>query len=310
MTNKLIIAHPFVHWIGGKGQLLKEIQKIYVTGLGKKWTKYAEPFVGGGALLFNILNKYQLEAVYISDINRELISTYCVIRNSVEQLIKKLQCFHNDFISLSVKDREVYYYDKRKQFNVLKCQKVLSDIIECAALFIFLNKTCFNGLYRVNRNGEYNSPIGSCKKPMICDSENLFAVSKKLQKVEIVCGDYQQSRSFIDDKTFIYFDPPYRSLSATSNFVSYTQDGFNDKQQKELALFINELNELGALIVVSNSDPKNINPEDSFFDVLYSSYYRKRIRVLRAVNCNGLARGRINELLISNVPIPHVNFRY
>ncbi|MDR2115447.1 MAG: DNA adenine methylase [Planctomycetaceae bacterium] len=300
--NISVVAHPFVKWVGGKGQLLNEIQKIYSTGLGTKWTKYAEPFVGGGAVLFDVLNKYRLDAVYISDINKDLILTYNVIRDSVQKLVKKLQCLQDDFIPLSLEDRKIYYYAKRERFNVLKLKNTLtaSNMIECASLFIFLNKTCFNGLYRVNRNGEHNVPMGLYKKPTICDSANLFSVSEKLQNVQIVCGDYRQSQRFIDKKTFVYFDPPYRPLSTTSNFTSYTQDGFNDVQQKELATFINEMSELGALIVASNSDPKNINSDDHFFDRLYAAHNIKRVTATRMINCDSSARGQIKELLITN----------
>ncbi|MDR2754170.1 MAG: DNA adenine methylase [Planctomycetaceae bacterium] len=300
-----VVAHPFVKWAGGKGQLLNEIKKIYSTHLGTKWTKYAEPFVGGGSVLFHILNEYQLDAVYISDINRELILTYQVIRDSVQKLVQQLQYLQEEFIPLSTEDRKRYYGVKRNQFNVLKSENTwsISNAVECASLFIFLNKTCFNGLYRVNRSGEYNVPMGSYKKPVICHSENLFSVSEKLQKVQIVCGDYQQSRHFIDNKTFVYFDPPYRPLSPTSNFTSYTQKEFNDVQQKELATFINEMSDLRALIIASNSDPKNINPEDQFFDRLYDEHHIKRVPATRMINCDSSARGQIKELLITNFPM-------
>ncbi len=142
--------------------------------------------------------------------------------------------------------------------------------IERAALLIFLNKTCFNGLYRVNRRGQFNVPIGAYKKPLICDEGNLRAVSEKLQNVTIVCGDYRQSASFIDDQTFVYFDPPYRPLTETASFTAYTEDAFDDERQIELSQFVREINKTGARIVVSNSDPKNANPGDNFFDDIYA----------------------------------------
>jgi DNA adenine methylase len=204
----------------------------------------------------------------------------------VQKLVRKLQSLQNEFVPLSTEYRKPYYYAKREQFNALKLKNSLtvSNMVECASLFIFLNKTCFNGLYRVNQSGEHNVPMGAYKKPTICDTENLFSMSKKLQNVQIVCGDYQQSRSFIDHKTFVYFDPPYRPLSSTSNFASYTQDGFNDTQQTELAAFINEMSKLGALIVASNSDPKNINSNDHFFDKLYAAHHIKRVAATRMIN--------------------------
>jgi DNA adenine methylase len=302
-------ARPFVKWVGGKGQLLNEIQKIYSAGFGTKWTKYAEPFVGGGAVLFDVLNKYQLDDVYISDLNYELILSYKVIRDAVQKLVKKLQQLQNEFIPLSIESRKNFYYEKRKLFNIQKSKITQtnlssssnSDSIEIASLFIFLNKTCFNGLYRVNQKGEHNVPIGSYKNPKICDSDNLFAVSKKLQNVQIICGDYQLSRNFIDNKTFVYFDPPYRPISATSSFASYTQDKFNDVQQKELADFIDEINNKNALIIASNSDPNNINSDDKFFDNLYAAHRIQHVDATRMINCNSTARGQIKELLITNL---------
>ncbi|MDR2762713.1 MAG: DNA adenine methylase [Planctomycetaceae bacterium] len=301
-----IDARPFVKWVGGKGQLLNEIQKIYSAGLGTKWTKYAEPFVGGGAVLFNVLNKYYLKDVYISDLNYELIITYRIIRDSVEKLVKRLKQLQKEFIPLSTENRKIFYYEKRGQFNILKSNitQIYSsldlDLVELASLFIFLNKTCFNGLYRVNQSGEHNVPMGSYKNPKICDSDNLFSVSSKLQDVQMVCGDYQQSRDFIDSETFVYFDPPYRPISETSSFASYTQDGFNDAQQQKLADFINEINDLDALIIASNSDPNNINSDDHFFERLYASYCIKHVDATRMINCNSSARGCIKELLVTN----------
>ena len=165
---------------------------------------------------------------------------------------------------------------------------------------IFLNKTCFNGLYRVNKKGLFNVPIGSYKNPLICDEDNLRAVSEKLQNVIIVCGDYKKAEEFIDEKTFVYFDPPYRPLTDTASFTAYTENLFNDNEQIELANFVDAMHARGAKIVVSNSDPKNSNTEDDFFDEIYKSHKIKRVGATRMINCNGEARGKITELLISN----------
>ncbi len=167
-------------------------------------------------------------------------------------------------------------------------------------MLIFLNKTCFNGLYRVNRKGFYNVPMGAYKNPMICDEENLRAVSHKLQGVKIVCGDYKKSAEFVDNHTFVYFDPPYRPLTETSSFTAYTEDCFNDEKQRELARFVGSMNSAGAKIVVSNSDPKNTNPDDDFFDEIYSEQRIRRVEATRMINSNSDARGKIKELLISN----------
>ena len=291
-------ATPFIKWAGGKSQILNKIRAEYPAGLGKNLTKYAEPFVGGGAVLFDILNKFDLSEVYISDINRELIHTYICVRDNVDTLTDLLFKLEQEYLLAEDKIRENMYYNKRKQFNFLKEKK--SEDIELAALFIFLNKTCFNGLYRVNNKGEFNVPIGSYENPKICDEDRLFAISENLKKVEIVCGDYKLSRNFIDKKTFVYFDPPYRPLSQTSNFNSYDKNTFDDVSQKELAEFIEEMCGKGAYIAISNSDPKNTDQNDDFFDKLYEKYNISRINAVRMINSSGDKRGKISELLIAN----------
>ena len=185
-----ISAKPFLKWAGGKGQLLREIEKYYPFEDGKI-KKYAEPFVGGGAVLFDILSKYDLDEVYISDINAELINTYCIIRDDIDNLIALLTALQNDFLPLDTDNRKVYYMQKRARFNDLKVNGKENINIEKAALMIFLNKTCFNGLFRVNKKGLFNVPMGAYKNPLICDENNLRAVSEKLQRVTIVCGDYR-----------------------------------------------------------------------------------------------------------------------
>lgn len=293
------VVRPFLKWAGGKGQLLKEIEQYYPFE-NEKIIKYAEPFVGGGAVLFDILGKYDLEEIYISDINAELINAYSVVRDDVDGLIKMLSDMQDDFIPLDAERRKAYYIDKRGRFNNLKINGNKSINLEKAALMIFLNKTCFNGLYRVNKKGLFNVPMGSYKKPLICDEDNLKSVSKKLQNVTIVCGDYKKSADFIDENTFVYFDPPYRPITDTASFTAYTENLFNDEEQIELAKFVDKMNKKGAKIVVSNSDPKNSNTEDDFFDNIYSSHKIKRVEATRMINCNSEARGKIKELLISN----------
>ncbi len=290
---------PFLKWAGGKGQLLEEIEHYYPFNSGKI-TKYAEPFVGGGAVLFDILSKYDLEEVYISDINAELINSYCIIRDDIDALIEMLHAMQNDFIPLDTDNRKAYYMQKRECFNDLKVNGNEDINIEKAALMIFLNRTCFNGLFRVNKKGLFNVPMGAYKKPMICDEKNLRAVSDKLQRVTIVCGDYRKSADFIDEKTFVYFDPPYRPITDTASFTAYTENLFNDEEQIELALFVDDMDKKGAKIVISNSDPKNSNTDDDFFDNIYSAHKIKRVEATRMINCQAQARGKIKELLISN----------
>lgn len=295
--NKLTVK-PFVKWVGGKAQILEKIRKRYPRGLGKTITKYTEPFVGGGAVLFDVLSNFRLEEAYISDINRELIEAYIQIRDNVDELIAALTDLECEYLSLSNDERKDYYYAKRERFNILKINDTIG--VEIASLFIYLNKTCFNGLYRVNRKGGFNVPMGSYKNPTICDTDNLLVVSKKLQNVNIIFGDYTGSGAFIDNKTFAYFDPPYRPLSATSNFTSYAQDGFNDEKQKELAGFIKAMDQKGAFVLASNSDPKNADENDDFFDNLYNPLSIERVSASRAINSIGSGRGLVSELLISN----------
>ena len=285
---------PFLKWAGGKGQLIKEIEKYYPFE-NVKINKYAEPFVGGGAVLFDILSKFDLDEIYISDINAELINTYIIVRDYIDKLIHLLISYQEDYVPLDTDNRKKYYIAKRERFNDIK-----ADNIEKAALMIFLNKTCFNGLYRVNRKGLFNVPMGAYKNPLICDEKKLRAVSEKLQNVKIVCEDYKKSDDFIDENTFVYFDPPYRPLTETSNFTAYTENLFDDEKQIELANFVERISNKGAMVVVSNSDPKNTNKEDEFFDKIYAIHKIKRVEATRMINCNSDARGRIKELLISN----------
>ena len=297
-TQKNIELKPFVKWVGGKGQLVSQLEKYIPVDGEKVLTKYVEPFVGGGALLFNILSKYNFEEIYIGDINKELINTYNVVKNNVEELIIKLIKLQLEFIPMDENDRKNYYYSIRDKFNGLVLNE--NTATEKAALFIFLNKTCFNGLYRVNKKGQFNVPMGAYKKPTICDTNNLRNVSKALQNVKIVCADYSFSKDFIDKHTFVYLDPPYRPISQTASFTSYNAECFDDNEQIRLAKFIDELNASGAKIMLSNSDPQNLNSEDTFFEKLYKAYMINKVEATRAINSKGDSRGKIKELLICN----------
>ena len=295
---------PFVKWAGGKSQLLPDIRKKYPTELGQSVNKYCEPFVGGGAVLFDVLSKYSVREVLINDINAELINTYAQIKTRLNELIAELTSMQERFWSSDIAKRKEYYYDKRERFNYLKVnRKVVGEeatILEKAALFIFLNKTCFNGLFRVNKQGLFNVPVGAYKNPLICDKNNLDEISKLLQNVSVKCGDYKNCLDFIDGNTFVYIDPPYRPLTETSGFTSYAEAGFGDAEQIELGHFVDSAVGKGARVVVSNSDPKNSDDSDDFFDVLYSKYKIDRVNARRMINCNSENRGSISELLISN----------
>lgn len=296
--SKSVTLKPFVKWVGGKSQLVEQIEKMLPTDGERLLTKYAEPMVGGGALFFSILSKYDFEELYIGDINAELINAYRAVKTDVDNLIAKLNEMQMLFLPMDENGRKYFYYTIRDRFNSTILSEETST--EKAALFIFLNKTCFNGLYRVNRKGQFNVPMGAYKNPNICDDENLRNIHKALQNVTIVCGDYSLSKSFIDKDTFVYVDPPYRPISETSGFTAYNTDVFDDEEQIRLAKFIDEINLSGAKIVLSNSDPKNVNEEDNFFDDLYKNYKINRIEASRAINSKGDKRGKINELLICN----------
>ena len=289
---------PVIKWAGGKGQILHEIRKRYPLGLGTTITKYAEPFVGGGAVLLDILGTYRLKEVFISDTNAELINLYRVIQNNVQDLIRALHQYKDEFLALGLPGQKEYFTGKRKRFNELKNDAIHGT--ELAALFVFLNKTCFNGLYRVNRKGGFNVPMGAYKEPPICDEDNLLQVSRALSNVRISHGDYHESQTFIDEKTFVYFDPPYRPLNTTSSFTSYTENCFNDDDQRDLAQYILALAGGGAHVLASNSDPHNTDPDDNFFDELYAPLTIERIQAYRMINSKAEKRGPVNELLIHN----------
>lgn len=285
---------PFIKWAGGKSQLLDTIREKYPKNIDK----YCEPFIGGGAVLLDILANYSPKEVMINDINPELTNVYTQIRDNVSDVISILEKMQEKFWNMDNEQRKKYYLNVRSRFNELIKSK--SQTAEKAALFIFLNKTCFNGLYRVNSKGLYNVPMGSYKKPLICDKENLHLISKLLENVEIRCGDYSQCEDFIDANTFVYIDPPYRPLSETSSFNSYAKYEFGDKQQIELSKFAETISGKGACVVASNSDPKNTDEDDNFFDEIYSKFIINRIKATRMINSKGSGRGSISELLICN----------
>ncbi len=241
---------PFIKWAGGKSQLLEEIRKKYPANI----ERYCEPFVGGGAVLLDVLANLQPKEVLINDINPELINTYTQIRDNSEKVIELLTEMQESFWEMDNEARKEYYYSERDRFNELINQSAATA--EKAALFIFINKTCFNGLYRVNAQGLYNVPMGAYKKPPICDVDNIQLISKLLQSVTINCGDYSECMDFINDNTFVYIDPPYRPLSPTSSFNSYAKTEFGDEQQIQLGHFIEKISDKGAKVVASNSETR------------------------------------------------------
>ncbi len=296
--NKEIVAKPFVKWAGGKTQLLNEIEKVLPNDFTFTEYTYIEAFVGGGAVLFRLLQKFpQIKRAVINDVNTDLINTFLIIKENVNELISVLKNWEEEYHSLEngSEERKEYYYNKRALFNSRKSNSVVQ-----AALFIFLNRTCFNGLYRVNKKNEFNVPMGNYKKPLICDELNLRAANRVLQKVIILNGDFEQTLEYAEGKTLFYFDPPYKPLSKTSSFNSYSKDEFDDTEQVRLAKFCEKLDLLGYNWILSNSDVKGKNPEDDFFEGLYSKFHIKRVWARRNINADPNKRGELTELLITN----------
>jgi len=300
------IAKPFLKWAGGKRQLLPEIENNLPKEI--KTTKnidlYIEPFVGGGALFFHLISNYNIKKSIINDINADLMLTYKIIKLFPEELINELGKIQTKFIKLDEVKRKAFYYDKlRAPFNELAVDYSVTDKnswVKKAALLIALNKTCFNGLFRQNSKGEFNVPIGKYKNPKILDEENIRNCSLVLQNTEILCGSYNSIKIPKDIKAFIYFDPPYRPLTKTSSFTKYSKDDFNDEDQNDLAKYFRKLDKQKHSLLLSNSDPKNTDVNDNFFDELYKGFDIKRIQARRHINRDSNGRGKVNELLIKN----------
>ena len=275
-------AKPFVKWIGGKRQLLSQFRELglYPSGFDGAGGRYFEPFVGGGAVFFDLQSKNAT----ISDLNSELITAYSVIRDNVEPLIESLK-------------KHIYDKDYFLKMRAMKPAE-MSDV-DIASRFIYLNRTCFNGMYRVNSKGQFNVPFGRYKNPIICDEDNLRAVSRALQGVEILNADYKVTVSKAGVGDFIYFDPPYYPISSTSSFTSYTKDGFAEKEQIELRDTFAELSNRGCYVMLSNSDTV-------FIRDIYGGLKNVTITTAsagRSINSKGAGRGKITELVITNYPV-------
>jgi len=291
-------AKPFLKWAGGKTQLISAIEKVLPQRIREQKFVYAEPFVGSGAVLFWMLNHFpNLERAVINDINADLVNTYQIIASKPKELISILEILQNEFHNLDENEEEkkIYYYHKRELYNSKKEGKTGH-----AALFIFLNRTCFNGLYRVNRKNNFNVPMGSYKKPCICDGQNILAVSKALEKVTMLEGDFEETLNYADKHSLFYLDPPYKPLNRTSNFNSYAQGEFGDKEQIRLKNFCSLLDYKGHTWILSNSDLKANNTNNNFFDDLYSDFAISRVDARRNINSVAEKRGTLKELLITN----------
>lgn len=304
MTNSTNVCklRPFVKWAGGKGRLLSQLDANlphFLYNVPK--ICYIEPFVGGGAMLFHMLNKFpNISSVVINDINEELISCYRIIRNKPNSLLSLLKKIEDNFLPESQEVREEMFYAYRDEYNLKRHS--LSDAKRCS-LFIFLNRTCFNGLYRVNAKGDFNVPYGRYINPTICDENTIKSVYDALNRVNIVIksGDYKNVMTDIHNpaQTFVYLDPPYRPLLGEKNFQGYAKGPFSDRQQEELRDFCNGLTELGIRWMQSNSDSKNADGK-SYFEELYDNNDFQILYAPRAINAFGQGRGKITESLIRN----------
>ncbi len=291
-------AKPFLKWAGGKTRLLKQLENFYPSELRQGHIKrYIEPFLGSAAVFFYIVQKYNIKSAYLADRNEELILTYKTVQNNVADLCESLEILSNKYYKLSQGQQEQFFYEVRESFN--KTSHNLS--IKRAAQVIFLNKTCYNGLFRVNKKGQFNTPFGKYLNPQLFDYANLMNVSKILQIAEIETYDFMESTRKANDKTFIYLDPPYRPISQTSSFTAYSKYEFGETQQAQLAQVLRQLNkQTSAKLMLSNSDPTNNNTEDKYFEKLYCRFHIYRLLANRAINSKKDKRGKIRELLILN----------
>ncbi|MBI6546770.1 MAG: DNA adenine methylase [Cyanobacteria bacterium NC_groundwater_1444_Ag_S-0.65um_54_12] len=276
-TGRLAVPRPFLKWVGGKGQLLGELVRRF--DIADPSGCYHEPFVGGGALFFELVRTGRLKgAAFLSDANPNLIEAYKAVRDTVDDLIELL-------VAHTKRHSEKYYYEVRA--------KTPKTPEERAARLIYLNKTCFNGLYRENSKGEFNVPFGKYENPTICDESNLRAVAKALQLADISVRTFASVLELARAGDFVYFDPPYYPLSKTSSFTSYSKDGFGDEGQRQLASTALELSNRGAFVLLSNSSAK-------FIYQLYQDFQIEEVLANRAINSNATRRGKIPEVLVNN----------
>ncbi len=297
MQNK---ARPFVKWAGGKTSLLSQLD-IWLPHefLGSEGITYVEPFVGGGALLFHLLLQYPtIRKVIINDINEDLINCYRLIKDDPGKLIKKLSKIEKEYYKLSDEERKKFYYSIRQEYNTRKVNS-----LTLAAFFVFLNHTCFNGLYRVNSKSGFNVPYGRSANVRICNTELLLADHELFNNLDmtIMRGSYEAVLSHIDDheRTFVYLDPPYLPISVTSYFKQYSNSPFSTDEQVILKQFCDSLTEKGCRFMLSNSDCKT-DDGGSYFEQLYEGYDCHTVNAKRFISARGDRRKNTTEVLIRN----------
>ena len=294
-------AKPFLKWAGGKGQLLSQLDGHLPNDLQRQVFTYIEPFVGGGAMLFHMLRRFpNITHAVINDINPHLVTAYRVIKEQPNELIHRLSAMEQEYFSrLGEEPKKEYFLNAREIFN----DKELDDL-ERTKYLIFLNRTCFNGLYRVNAKGKFNVPFGRYLHPTICNEDTILAVSEALNRVDVTIlnGDFERTADEMHEGfNFFYFDPPYRPLNATSSFNSYSKEEFNDDEQIRLRDFCARLNEQSNVKwMLSNADCSAKNPNDTFFEDIYSNFHIHRVYASSASNANPQKRGKLTEILIKN----------
>lgn len=300
-----IKAKPFLKWVGGKTQLLGQLAPLLPIELKQANIKrYVEPFIGGGAMFFDLTQTFELEESVISDKSDELILAYRTVAADVEAVIALLREMRRIYTRLSAEDQDTFYYELRTAFNTSRSLINFSEFDSTwttrTAQLLFLNHTCFNGLFRTNAKNEFNVPFGKYRNPHLYDESTLKEASELLRRTEIYCGDFEAVEAYVDERTFIYLDPPYRPISKTASFNGYVRADFGDDEQVRLAAFFRRLHEKGAKVMLSNSDPKNENKTDDFFEELYQGFRITRVKASRAINSNGAKRGQIFEIVITN----------
>ena len=294
-------AKPFIKWAGGKGKLLSQLNEHLPQILNEREFTYIEPFVGGGAMLFNMLQKFpNIERVVINDINPYLTTAYRVIKDNPKELIESLSLLETEYFAIQSEEaKKAFFLGAREIFNEDDL-----NAIDRTKYLMFLNRTCFNGLYRVNSKGKFNVPFGKNLHPTICNADTIMADSELLNRVDIIIlnGDFEQTINYYNanELNYFYFDPPYRPLSSTSSFKSYAKEEFNDEEQVRLRDYCRTLNEMGILWMLSNADCSAKNPEDLFFEEAYQDFCIHRVYASRSINANPLKRGKLTELLINN----------
>ena len=279
---------PFLKWVGGKTKLLSELEKNLPKKLINRKFNYVEPFLGGGAVFFHLVQKFNIEKAYLNDLNSKLIDVYEDVRDKNTELIQQLKKLESDYYKSN--NKKSFFLDQRERFNSSKKSPQKS------ALFIFLNKTGFNGMYRENSKGEYNIPFGQMKTPVICNKDLLENISSLLKDKEVIFSSKNFEKVVADDKEgFYYLDPPYRPISKTSSFTNYTKSNFNDKTQHLLKEYCDKIDKKGSFFMQSNS-----YSEDGFFQKLYYNRKINNLKVMRTISADGNKRKKVKEIIVKN----------